>query len=146
MMRKRVQKYDPLMLQLNLFRALGLIFLWVHWVLTSGEGIGILLLLGLLIFLFLRQYLPSNLWVLLGGAIFAGALGFVWPPAILAFCVPVFEGSLINKPLWIVPGLILVSLGAGEDLSMIFIFIFAGFLGYLHRIALQQRNYYKNQS
>ena len=146
MIGKHAQKYDPLILHLTLTRALGLSFLLVHWILTSGEAMGMLLLLGLLIFIILRQYLPDNRWILLGGGIFIGGLGFLWPVAVLSFSIPVFEGFLGKTPYWILPGLLLGSLGWDLNLPLIVIFISAGFLGHLHRTAIRERDYYKEQS
>lgn len=107
---------------------------------------GMLLFLGLLIFLILRQFLPNNQWVLFFGGVFAGGLGLLWPIAILSFSIPVFEGWLGKKPFWILPGLLLVSLSGDVNLPLIFIYIFAGFLGYLFRTAIRERDYYKDES
>lgn len=146
MIRKQAQKYDPLTLQLNLTRAIGLIILWVHWIITSGEAIGMFLLLGLIIFLILRQYLPKNRLVLFGGGVFVGGLSCLWPMAFIAISFPVFEGYLENKPFLILPGLLLGSIRWDVNITPIFVLVFAGFLGYLHRTAIQERDYYKDEA
>ncbi len=145
MVRKETQKYDSLTLQLNLTRVCGLILLGVHWMITSGKSTGMLLLLGLLIFLTLCQYLPNNPWILLGGGIFVGCLGFIVPTVAISFSIPVFEGFLRNKPFWILPGFFLGYFGWEINLTLIFILIFAGLLGRLHKTARQEKDYYKYQ-
>ena len=97
MRRKIKEKYDPLIIQLSLTRSFGFIFLFSYWVITSGRALGMILLLGILIFSILRQYFPESSSIVFAMGLFVGGLSFILPELAIAYSVAIFEANLEKK-------------------------------------------------
>ncbi|MPW25455.1 sensor histidine kinase [Alkalibaculum sp. M08DMB] len=145
-MEKIKQKYDSLSVYLNLTRAISIVLLFSYWVRTSGEALGMVLILGILIFSILRQYLPGESIIIFLEGLFVGGLSYLWPDISIAYCIPIFEGYLEKKTAWIIPGLIFVTFRGSINFIIIFVFIAGGFLGCILRVAKNERDYYKEES
>jgi two-component system, NarL family, sensor histidine kinase DesK len=144
--RKIKEKYDPLVMQLSLTRSFGFFFFFSYWVITSDRALGMILLLGILIFSILRQYFPESSRIIFAMGLFVGILCFVLPELAVAYSAAIFEANLEKKNLLIIPGLILGIFIWEINFMLIAILLLGGFLGVILRTAKEQRDYYKEES
>lgn len=107
---------------------------------------GMVLILGILIFSILRAYFPSLRATILLEGLFVGGVSSIFPQLALAYCIPIFEGSLAKKSLWTLPGLLVGILGWEFSSTLILLFIIGWFLGRVFRVAKEERDYYKEET
>lgn len=112
----------------------------------DDQGWEIILLLGLAIFTILHHYFPKNRKLLLLEGIYAGGFSLFDPRFAVVFALPIFEGIYHLKPLYLIPGGLLVVMGGGGNLQGVLIASFAILMGSLFHIAHRERGYYREES
>lgn len=144
--KKETNKSDPLNLCFSITKILFLLVLWFYWILTSSEPIGIILFLGLVIFLLCQHFYPEIGNLTLLEALFVGSIAFYLPHFAVAFAIPLFEGIYYNKIKLLIPGGVLAIIRWDFSPQGALIFLIAGILGCFFRIAINERNFYRRES
>jgi|GEM_PF-1992400 len=139
-------RQDPLLIHLSLSRGLFLTGIWLYGISMEDQSTGIVLLLGLVIFTILHYYFPNNKYLLLLEGIYAGGFGIFNPRFAVVFALPVLEGFYQLKPLYLLPGALMIGLSGGGDMQGILIIAFAALLGSLFHVAYRERDYYREES
>jgi signal transduction histidine kinase len=144
--KKLKQKFDPLMVYLNLIRFSSLSMLFIYHENLSNNPSGMLMILGLLIFLILRYQFPNNTKVLLFHSIFVAIMVIIIPEMSFAFAIVLGEAFLMKKPYIIIPALIICLFADDFNLALIIIYSLASLLGAAFGSAIFERELYKKES
>lgn len=144
-MNRSKQKYDPLTRNEVLFRGITTGLMFLYWLGSSDENIGIVLFLGVMIFSVLRYFFPSNPSVVCGESLYVAVLSLWMPGLAYVFLLPIFESFLMNKAILILPGFIIGIFKWELNIVLLSLFAFTGVIGVFFRIAKQERDYYKEQ-
>jgi two-component system sensor histidine kinase DesK len=113
-----------------LWRLAGVIMLGGLWLETSGNEVGLILVLVLAILGLARWRFPLPAWTTLADQAAVAAALSAWPQAAFAFALPVFDACLATRPAYALPAIVALFVFRAWSFPLAAVMAAAGLAGF----------------